>query len=125
MNILLGFLVAGGSSAATIAWHDISSYSNTDPAERERGQAYLVEHILQFELRESRTLHVLDGAKVLGHALAILFPHRLHFLLAKLLAHLWVVTQICLRANDEARHAGAVVVDFGEPLLPDVLETGG
>lgn len=119
----MGFLVAGGSSAATMACHDISSYSNTNPAERE--QAYLVEHILQFELRESRTLHVLDGAKVLGHALAILFPHRLHFLLAKLLAHLWVVTQICLGADDETRHTGAVVVDLGEPLLPDVLETGG
>ena len=119
----MGFLVAGGSSAATMACHDISSYSNTNPAERE--QAYLVEHILQFELRESRTLHVLDGAKVLGHALAILFPHRLHLLLAKLLAHLWVIAQICLRADNEAGNTRAMVVDFREPLLPDVLETGG
>jgi hypothetical protein len=115
-------LVAGGSSAATIAWHDVSIVQTHF---QQREQAYLVEHILQFELRESRTLNVLDGAKVLGHALAILFPHRLHLLLAKLLAHLWVVAQICLGADDEARHTGAVVVDFGEPLLPDVLETGG
>ena len=113
-------MVAGGSSAATIAWHDVSIVQTHF---QQREQAYLVEHILQFELRESRTLNVLDGAKVLGHALAILFPHRLHLLLAKLLAHLRVIAQICLSANNEARDARAVVVDLREPLFPHVLET--
>jgi hypothetical protein len=75
-------------------------------------------------LRESRALHVLNSAKVLGHALAIFFPHRLHLLLAKLLAHLRVVAQICLSSDYEARYARAVVVDLGEPLFSHVLETG-
>ena len=88
-------------------------------------KSYLIKHILQLELRKSRALHVLDSTKVLGHTLAIFFPHRLHLLLAKLLAHLRVVAQICLSANNEARHAGAVVVDLGEPLFSHVLETGG
>jgi hypothetical protein len=87
-------------------------------------KSYFIEHILQLELRESRALHVLDSAKVLGHALAIFFPHRLHLLLAKLLAHLRIVAQICLSANNEARYAGAVMVDLGEPFFSDVLETG-
>lgn len=94
-------------------------------AKRVHDAPYLVENILQLELRESRALNVLDSAKVLGHTLAILFPHRLHLLLAELLAHLRIIAQICLGANNEARHAGAVVVDLGEPLFSHVLETGG
>jgi hypothetical protein len=73
--------------------------------------SYLVKHIFQLELRQSRTLNILDSAKVLGHALAIFLSHRLHLLLTKLLAHLWVVAQVCLGAYDEARHARAVVVN--------------
>lgn len=90
---------------------------------RTREDSYLVKHILQLELRECRALHVLDSAKVLGHALAVFFPHRLHLLLAKLLTDLRVVAQIGLGANNETRHARAVVVDLGEPLFPHVLET--
>lgn len=85
----------------------------------------LIKHILQLKLRQSRALDVLDGAQVLGHALAVLFPHRLHLLLAKLLSHLRIVTQIRLGADDQTGHAGAVVVDLGEPLFSDVLKTGG
>jgi hypothetical protein len=87
-------------------------------------EPHLIEHILQLELRKSRALDILDSAKILGHALAIFFSYRLHFLLTKLLAHLRVVTQIGLGANNETRHARAVVVDLGEPFFPDVLETG-
>jgi len=105
-----------------MAFRDVSIQSNTN---RNLEKTYLIEHILQLELRESRALNILDSAKVLGHTLAILFPHRLHLLLAKLLAHLRVIAQICLGANNEARHAGAVVVDLGEPLFSHVLETGG
>ena len=86
---------------------------------------YLIEHILQLELRKSGALDVLDSAQVLCHTLAILFPHRLHLLLAKLLAHLRVIAQICLSANNKARHTGAVVVDFGEPFLANVLKGRG
>jgi hypothetical protein len=104
-----------------MAYQDVSMQSDTN---RVHEKAYLIKHVLQLELRKSRALHVLDSAKVLGHTLAIFFPHRLHLLLAKLLAHLRVVAQICLSANNEARHARAVVVDLGEPLFSDVLKTG-
>jgi hypothetical protein len=86
-------------------------------------ETYLIKHVLQLELRQSRALHVLDSAKVLGHTLAVFFPHRLHLLLAKLIAHLLVLAQICLSANNEARDTRAVVVDLREPLFPYVLET--
>lgn len=88
-------------------------------------KTYLIEDILQLELSQGRALDVLDSAQVLRHPLAILFPHRLHLLLTKLLAHLRVVAQIGLSADDETRHAGAVVVDLGEPLFSHVLKTGG
>ena len=94
--------------------------SDTNGVHRE---SYLIEHILQLELRKSRALDILDSAKILGHTLAIFFPHRLHLLLAKLVAHLLVFAQICLGANNKARNARAVVVDLGEPLFPHVLET--
>jgi len=45
--------------------------------------------------------------------------------LGKLLNEGRVVAEIHLRANDEAGDTGAVVVDFGEPLLLDVLERCG
>ena len=105
-----------------MACRDVSTQSGADKTYE---NTYLIENILQLELRKSRAFDVLDSAKILGHTLAIFFPHRLHLLLAKLLAHLVVLAQICLSANNEARHAGAVVVDLGEPLFSHVLETGG
>ena len=89
------------------------------------GNTYLIKHVLQLELRKSRALHILDSAKVLGHTLAIFFPHRLHLLLAKLLAHLRVVTQVGLGTDNKTRHTRAVVMDLREPLFSDVLETCG
>jgi hypothetical protein len=38
------------------------------------------------------------------------------------LAHRSIVTEIYLRANNEAGDARAMMVDFGKPLLADVLE---
>ena len=103
-----------------MACRDVSMQSDID---RIHKKSDLIEHILQLELRKSRALDVLHSAKVLGHTLAIFFPHRLHLLLAKLLAYLRVIAQICLSANNEARDARAVVVDLREPLFPHVLET--
>jgi hypothetical protein len=85
----------------------------------------LIEDILQLVLRQRRALHVLDRTKFLRHALAVLLPNGLHLRLRQLLAHLRVVTEIGLCADDQAGDAGAVVVDFGEPFLADVLEGGG
>jgi hypothetical protein len=89
------------------------------------GVTYLVEHVLELVLRQRTALDVLDGAELPRHALAVLFPHGRHLLLCQLLPDARVVPQIHLRADDEARHARAVVVYLGKPLLAHVLEGGG
>lgn len=89
------------------------------------GCTYLVEHVLQLVLGEGAALDVLDGAEVLGHALAVLFPHRLHLLFGELIAHARVLAKVDLGAHDEAGDARAVVVDLGKPLLPDVFKGSG
>lgn len=83
---------------------------------------YLVKDILQLVLREGAALDVLDRTKLLGHPLAILLPHGLHFLFRQLLTHAGIIPQIDLGADDEAGHARAVVVYFGEPFLAHVFE---
>lgn len=83
---------------------------------------YLIENILQLELRKRRAFHVFDRTKLLCHPLTILFPDRLHFLLGQLIPHLRVISQIRLCADYEAWYAWAVVMDFWKPLLPYVLK---
>jgi hypothetical protein len=90
--------------------------------ERKEGIPYLIKHILELILRQGRALDVLDGAELLGHALARLSRYGPHLLPGKLLDDMGVVAQVDLRADDEARHARAVVVHFWEPLLAHVLE---
>lgn len=43
----------------------------------------------------------------------------------ELLAHTGVIAQIGLGADDQAGDTGAVVVDFGEPFLANVLKRRG
>lgn len=85
---------------------------------------HLIEDILELVLRQSTALNVFDRAQLLRHPLAVLFPHRLHLLLLQLRHHLLVVPQVHLRADYQARDAGAVVVHLGEPFLADVFERG-
>ena len=84
----------------------------------------LIENILQLVLRQGTTFHILHRPQILRHPLPILLPDRLHTLLGQLIFHARIVTQICLSADDQARHARAVVVHFGEPFLTHVLEGG-
>ena len=86
---------------------------------------YLIENILQPELCQRRALHILHRAQFLRHPLAVLLSNRLHLLLRQFLPHSWVITQIYLCADNQAGHAGAVVMHLGEPLLPNVLEGRG
>ena len=85
---------------------------------------YLIKDILELVLRQRRTLHVLDSTQLLSHTLAVLLTDWAHLLLRKLLAHAWVIAQIGLGTNDQARNTWAVVVDLREPLLAHVLEGG-
>ena len=87
-----------------------------------RCAAYLVKHILELVLRKRRALNIFHRTQIFRHTLSILLSHGLHSLLGKLIADLWVVSEIGLRTDDEAGYAGAVVVDFWEPLLAHVLE---
>ena len=84
--------------------------------------SYLIKHIFKFILGQGGALHILDSPQLLCHLLSILFTHRAHALLCELFPYLRVIAEIGLRANDEARNARAMVMDFGEPLLSDVLE---
>lgn len=85
---------------------------------------HLIKDILQLVLCQRTALHVSHRSQLLGHLLAVLLPDRAHLLLAQLLPHAGVVPQIGLGADDQARHARAVVVDLREPLLTDVLKGG-
>lgn len=89
----------------------------------------LVKDVLESLLGQGRALDVLDSTELSGHSLTILSLDRLHLLLAKLAEYgVLVVTlllrwaQIELGTDNQARDARAVVVDFGEPLLADVLK---
>jgi hypothetical protein len=87
-------------------------------------EPYLVEHVLELILGQSTALHIFDSTELLGHAFTILPPYWRHLLLSELLADARVVAQIDLGADDEAGDAGTVMMNFGEPLLADVLEGG-
>lgn len=120
----LGFVAAGGSKAATIAYGPMLARASTmQEFPRFRLEmAYLVKYILQLVLRQGTTLDVLDRTQLLGHSLAVLFPHGLHLLLRQLVFDTGIISQIDLCANDEAGDTGAVMVDLGEPFLANVLE---
>ncbi len=85
-------------------------------------QTYLVKHILQLILRQRTALDVLNSSELLCHPLAVLSPDRGHLLLGQLFPDAGVIAQIDLGADNQARHARAVVMYLGEPLLADVLE---
>ena len=99
----------------------------TERRKNERGpkNTHLIKHILQLILRQRRALHILDSAQLFRHPLSILPPNRAHLLLIELLAHAGVIAEIGLRADDQAGHAGTVVVHLWEPLFAHVLEGGG
>ena len=130
LGFFCSFFLGGGSRAATIAYGKrvvVSLWRSLLGNLRLRCMdgTHLIEDILQLVLRERRTLHVLDRTQLLRHSLTILLTHWRHTLLCKLLTDLAIVTEIGLSADDEAGDSRAVVVDFREPLLADVLEGGG
>lgn len=88
----------------------------------EVGGAYLVKHILQLILRKSTAFDVLNSAEILGHTLAVFPSHGCHLLLGQLFPYALIIAQIDLGADNEARDAGAMVVDLGEPLLANVFK---
>jgi hypothetical protein len=113
-------LVDGGSSAATIAYICVSQCTC-----RMSSEIYLIKHVFELVLRQSRALDVLDCTKFACHSLAVLALDRRHSLLRQLIFHGGVFPQIHLCTNDQAWHPRAVVVYLGEPLFTDVLEGCG
>ena len=111
-------------SPGTVGQRKPFLHHNPRVALLERRVTHLIKDILEFVLRQGAALDVFDRAQIPRHPLAVLFPHRRHLLLGQLLDHLLVLAQVHLGADDQARHAGAVVVYLGEPLLADVLERG-
>lgn len=85
----------------------------------------LVENVLETLLSKSRTLDVLDGAELSGQLVALLGGHGSQLVSGELVENHLIGSQIDLGADNEAGHAGAVVVDLGEPLLLDVFKRRG
>lgn len=88
----------------------------------EKHQTYLIKHVFQLILRQRTALDVLDGTELFCHPLAVFSPDGGHLLLGQLFPDAGVIAQIDLGADNQARHARAVVMYLGEPLLADVLE---
>jgi hypothetical protein len=86
---------------------------------------YLIKDILQLVLRQSGTLDIFHCAEFLGHAITVFLANGLHLLAGELIADICIVAQIGLCTDDQAGDTGAVVVDLGEPLFPNVLKGGG
>lgn len=98
----------------------------TPPNVSARGpQTYLIKHVLELVLSQRAAFDIFHRAQVLGHALAVLAADGAHLLLGKLFAHAGIIPQVDLGTDNQARDAGAVVVDLGEPLLANVFERGG
>lgn len=117
---LPSFLVAGGSSAATIACDHVSlAFPN------HYNRPYLIENILELVLCQGRALDVLNGAKLSCHPLSVFPLDRRHPLFRQLVLDSIVFSQIDLCTNNQAWHARAVVVNFREPLLAYVFERCG
>ena len=89
------------------------------------GSNYLIKDILQLVLRQRRALDVLDCAKFSRHPLAVFALYWGHPLLCQLIFYLGVLSKIYLRADDQARHSRAVMVDLWKPFLADVFEGRG
>ena len=124
------FLTTGGSSAATIACKTAVSmrvrrvaWGASEPL-FEIG-THLVKDVLQTLLCQRRALHILHRAKLPSKPLALFWGNRTLLLPRQLVQHLWVVPEIDLGADDEARHTGAVMVHLREPLLLHVLKRRG
>ena len=84
--------------------------------------ADLIKHILQFILGQCRAFHVFHRSQLPRHTLAVLFLNWLHPLLGQLITNLWIVTEIRLRADDQAGDTGAMMVDFWEPFFANVFK---
>lgn len=117
------FLTTGGSRAATMACRPSTpsiSCRRGDP----NAQTYLVKHVLQTLLRQSRTLHIFHRPKFPCKPFSQLTRYGSLLLSSKFLNDLTVVPQINLRAHDEARHTRTVMVYLWEPLFLDVFKGG-
>ena len=109
------FLVTGGSRAATIAssktFFNCKSAQNTissrhSSARRTKARTHSL-------LRQCRALDVLDRSQLARKSLSRLGRHGPLLLPRELLEHGRVVAEIDLGTDDEARDAGAVVVNLG------------
>ena len=87
-------------------------------------QTYLVKHVLQALLRQSRALHIFHRSEFPCEPFSQFTRYRSLLLSSKLLNDLAVVPQIDLRADDEARHTRTMMVYFWEPFFLDVFKGG-
>ena len=92
------------------------------PQRSRASETHLVKDVLQTLLRQRRTLHILHRTQFPREAFSLLRSDGPLLLPLQFLQDLGVVPQIDLRADNEARDTGTVMVDLREPLLLDVLK---
>ena len=80
-----------------------------------------VENALQVTLSQGRALKILAGLDFLGASQRLLIRNRFHSLRAQRVKCCSVFTQIELGAHQDDRDIRGVVVDFGVPLVSQVI----
>lgn len=117
-----------GSNAATIAFTGRNESvqrpirKGAKRSVKRSRMTYLIEDVLQFVLSQGRTFDILDSSKFLGHSVPIFLSHWLHLLLGQFLTDTGFFSQIGLGADNQTGDSWAVVTNFGEPFLTDVLK---
>lgn len=81
-----------------------------------------LEHLPDALLGLGRTLQVVVGADARRHRAAVLRADGLELQAAQLVLDVLVVAQVLLVGHQDDGHVGAKVLDFGHPLLGDVLQ---
>ena len=117
----------GGSRAATIAYELVPvRFCGGNLVMLTQGKTpHLIKYVLQFVLRERRTLNVFDRTKVFRHPLTIFLTDWLHTLLGELVADARIVSKIGLSADNKTRDPRAVMMYLRKPFLPHVLKRSG
>lgn len=125
LRLLLGSGLKGGDNGLESFISRATRGGGSGSRRGRNSRTYLVKNILELVLSQGRALDIFNRSQLLGHAISVFFANGRHLLTGKLFAYGGIVAKIGLRADDEARDTGAVVVDFGKPLFADVLEGGG
>ena len=112
--------VSGSRPPCRMSLSVSSSVADVSRARNERaGPPYgFVKHRLQPPLRQSRALDVLDSADRFPDLVGLLPVDGLHALGLQCVPGGWIFSEIELRADEDDRHIGRVMLNLRIPLVP-------